>query len=198
MQPHTIKPRPQHSLENKPVPQSHRNYCEKHNGTAEPPSPSGTPYDHKETLLTLPAQSIMARLTHVHIREPHLFPIADPSLLKGGGGGGGAVLQCLWKRDTAVVLTCPRHRRKHSGIHWFREPLTRAVGRDKSPEMNQWTPCLSGREGATPNTEKKRRQSALINFPQGCTRSHLNKTNDLICREELETWANKPWHEAPS
>lgn len=92
MQPHTIKPRPQHSPESKPAPQSHRNYCEKHNGTVEPTSPSSTPYGHKETLLTPPAQSIMARLMHVHIREPHLFPIADPSLLKEGWVRSGAAV----------------------------------------------------------------------------------------------------------
>lgn len=161
MQPHTIKPRPQRSLENKPAPQSHRNYCEKHNVIAEPSSPSGTPYGHKETLLTPPAQSIMARLMHVHIREPHLFPIADPSLLKEGGGRA-AVPQCLWKRDTAAVLTCPRHRRKHSGIHWFCEPLTRAVSRDKSPEMNQWTPRLSGREGSD-TKHRKEKETKCVN-----------------------------------
>ncbi len=109
MQPHTIKPRPQRSLENKPAPQSHRNYCEKHNGIAESSSPSGTPYGHKETLLTPPAQFIMARLMHVHIREPHLFPIADPSLLKEGGGArsGATVPMEAWHRGRFNMPSTP-------------------------------------------------------------------------------------------
>lgn len=119
-------------------------------------------------------------------RVPFISHCRGKSMKGGGGAAAAAVPTEAWHGGCFNVPSTPPK------TLWFCEPLTRVVSREK------WINgllCLSGREGSVGETrEKKRRQSALINFPQGCTPSHLNKTNDLICCEELETWANKPWH----